>query len=312
MFWNEPNNKSHWDFLDVDPEWRLFSDMVVRAARAVRAVNPEVHRVLGGISPIDAGFIEKMQRQGVVDEMTALAVHGFPLDWNHWKLDEWPSKIAEIERVTTLPVWVSEVGVSTFGADEVQTFGVRRTAELLIGRAPRIHWYSLYDLPRDWPATTRHREAEGSSYYRHFYMGLVREDGSPKPALAEFARHTPEFGVCQWFHFNDHRLDDAVRWLRELGVRQLRTGLSWADYHRPGALDWFDRQMEALAEFDVTATFCFTPESCGIQPHHTSAPRNLEEFAEFCAAMVERYAPRSRARQTHPESELAGVAGSSS
>ena len=23
-------------------------------------------------------------------------------------------------------------------------------------------------------ATTRHREAEGSSYYRHFYMGLIR------------------------------------------------------------------------------------------------------------------------------------------
>ena len=56
-------------------------------------------------------------------------------------------------------MWVTEVGVSTFGAEEVQEFGLKRTADLLIGRAPRIHWYSLYDLPRAWPATTRHREA---------------------------------------------------------------------------------------------------------------------------------------------------------
>ncbi|TIP96984.1 MAG: beta-xylosidase, partial [Mesorhizobium sp.] len=72
-----------------------------------------------------------------------------------------------------LPVWVSEVGVSSFGAEEVQLWGLRRSAELLLGNAARVQWYSLYDLPREWGATTRHREAEGSSYYRHFYMGLL-------------------------------------------------------------------------------------------------------------------------------------------
>ena len=44
-------------------------------------------------------------------------------------LDEWPSKLDEIRSVTDLPVWVSEVGVSTFGAEEVQELGLRRTAE---------------------------------------------------------------------------------------------------------------------------------------------------------------------------------------
>ncbi len=77
--------------------------------------------------------------------------------------------------------------------------------------------------------------------------------------------------------------------MRRLGVTYLRTGLSWADSFRPNALDWFDRQMEALAEFDVTVTFCFTPEHRGIAPHHTSPPQVKEEFAEFCAAMVRRY-----------------------
>src|SRR4051812_13358572 len=164
MFWNEPNNKSHWAF-EVDPEWETFAAMVKLAADAVAAENPRLLRVLGGISPIDPLFIRRMTGFGVLEKLDVVAVHGFPLDWNLWQIHEWPAKLQEIHAVTHLPVWVSEVGVSTFGADEVQVFGLNRTAELLVGRAPRIHWYSLYDLPAAWGATTRHREAEGSSYY---------------------------------------------------------------------------------------------------------------------------------------------------
>lgn len=205
--------------------------------------------------------------------------------------------------MTDLPVWVSEVGISTFGAEEVQVWGLRRTAELLLGQTPRVQWYSLYDLPMAWGATTRHREAEGSSYYRHFYMGLLREDGSPKPALEEFARLTPGMGLVQWFHFEDPRLDEAVSWMKRLGVTYLRTGLSWADSFRPGALAWFDRQMEALADFDVTLTFCFTPEHRGLMPHHTSPPLVPDEFVRFCADMTARYAPAaSPSEQAHHRS----------
>jgi hypothetical protein len=48
--------------------------------------------------------------------------------------------------------------------------------------------------------------------------------------------------------------------------------------------------MSALEEFDVTLTFCFTPESSGVRSHHTSPPRSVDEFAEFCARMTRRYA----------------------
>ena len=294
MIWNEPNNKSHWDFA-IDPDWSAFAEMARLAGEAVAAENPRLPRVLGGISPIDPLFIQNMHGQGVLGHFDAVAVHGFPLDWNHWMLDEWPDQLKAIQGVTELPVWVSEVGVSSFGAEEVQEFGLRRTAKLLIGRSPRIHWYSLYDLPRAWPATTRHREAEGSSYYRHFYMGLLREDGSPKRALRQFTDYTPEMGICQWFHFEDPRLQDAVRWLRRLGIKYLRTGISWADFYRPNALAWFDRQMRALEEFEVTLTFCFTPEHRGVAPHYTSPPLVPKEFADFCAAMTRRYGAGSAA-----------------
>jgi beta-xylosidase len=288
MLWNEPNNLSHWDFT-IDPAWEQYARMVRLAGEAVRAERRGLTRVLGGTSPIDASFMHLLASKGALDEVDAVAIHGFPLDWNHWQLHEWPQRYAEIAAVVRHPVWISEVGVSSFGAEEVQEFGLRRTAELLTGLAPRVHWYSLFDLPKTWPATTRHREAEGSSYYRHFYMGLIREDGAPKLALRHFQALTPALGICQWFHFEDHRLDAAVRWMRELGVRYLRTGLSWADSYRPGWEAWFDRQMRALDEFQVTVTFCFTPEQRGVKPHHTSPPLHLEEFAEFCARMVRRY-----------------------
>lgn len=292
MIWNEPNNKSHWD-PELDPGWARYADMTIAAARAIREANPAVRRVLGGISPIDPVFLRNLEARGVLEHVDVVAVHGFPLDWNLWPIGEWPARLAEIRACVRQPVWVTEVGVSSFGAEEVQVWGIVRTAGLLTGECERVHWYSLYDLPRTWEATTRHKEAEGSSYYRHFHMGLLREDGTPKAAAELFGQYAAGMGLCQWFHFEDHRLEDAVRWMRRFGVRHLRTGLSWADSFRPNALDWFDRQMDALAEFEVTVTFCFTPEHRGLEPHHSSPPVDVNEFADFCAQMVERYCTKT-------------------
>jgi beta-xylosidase len=290
MLWNEPNNLSHWDF-KIDPDWKMFADMAILAAKSIRSMNPELPIVLGGISPIDPNFIQLMGSHGVLDAVDVVAIHGFPLDWNHWQVNEWPSKVDEIRALTKRPVWISEIGASSFGAEEVQLFGLRKMAELLLGKVDRIHWYSLYDLPATWVATTRHKEAEGSAYYRHYYMGLLKEDGSPKLA----ASHFPEgLGICQWFHFEDHRLDQAVDWLKKLNVRYLRTGLSWADSFRPNAIDWFDQQMNALETFETTLTLCFTPEHLGVAPHYTSPPKNPQDFADFAAWMISRYAPANR------------------
>ncbi|HZP62798.1 MAG TPA: beta-xylosidase [Terriglobales bacterium] len=292
MLWNEPNNLSHWDF-KLDPDWKKFAQMAILAARAIRKANPALKIALGGISPIDPNFIQLLGSHGVLDEVDIVAVHGFPLDWNHWSIHDWPEKIDEVRAITNKPVWVSEAGVSSFGAEEVQIFGMQKTAELLLPIVERVHWYSLFDLPAQWTATTRHKEAEGSAYYRHYYMGLIREDGSPKLAQPCFPS---ALGICQWFHFEDHRLESGVEWLRKLNVRYLRTGLSWADSYRQGAQDWFDRQMLALEPFTVTLTLCFTPEHLGEVPHHTSPPKHPEHFAQFAAWAVERYASSDRAK----------------
>jgi beta-xylosidase len=291
MLWNEPNNLSHWDF-KVDPEWKMFAELIHEGVRAIRDVNPELKIVLGGISPIDPNFLKLLSGYGVIDAVDMVAVHGFPLDWNHWKINEWPKKLDEVrEAIGDKPVWVSEAGASSFGADEVQAFGMKRTAELLLPLVERVHWYSLMDLPATWTATTRHKEAEGSAYYRHYYMGLFREDGSPKLAAEEF----PEgLGICQWFHYDDHRLDFAVEQLKKIGVKYLRTGVSWADWFRENSEVWFDRQMSAVDEFDTTMTLCFTPEHLGVVPHYTSPAKDPRQFGEFARWAVSRYAPLGR------------------
>ena len=296
VLWNEPNNLSHWNF-NLDPGWERFAELVKRGSTAIREVNPAMTVVLGGVSSCDCDFLRLMASYGVMEHVDAVGVHGFPLDWNHWQLAEWPDRVAEARDVTGKPIWVTEVGISSFGAEEVQEFGFRKTLQLLEDQVERVHWYSLFDLPPSWPAETRHKEAEGSSYYRHYYLGLVRDDGGEKLAVKWFPRDG-SVGFCQWFHFEDPRLDDAVEWMKAHGVTYLRTGLSWADSFRPNAWEWFDRQMEALKDFRVALTLCFTPAHLGLEEHHTSPPRDVEEFARFARAAMERYGRQSAAAAT--------------
>jgi beta-xylosidase len=65
-FWNEPNNKSHWDN-QLDPEWNTFAEMVKLASQAVTAENPALTRVLGGMSPIDTAFMKRLEERGVLE-----------------------------------------------------------------------------------------------------------------------------------------------------------------------------------------------------------------------------------------------------
>jgi beta-xylosidase len=294
VLWNEPNNLSHWNF-KLDPDWKRYADLVQLGSEAIRQVNPRMPVVLGGVSSC---FLRTMAGYGVMESVDVVGVHGFPLDWNHWQIEEWPDRIAEAKQVAGRPVWALEVGASSFGAEEVQKFGFQRTLALLRGRVQRIHRYSLFDLPPAWPAETRHKEAEGSAYYRHYYLGLVKSDGTPKMAAHEFPSDG-SVGLCQWFHFEDARLESAVQWMKNHGVQYLRTGLSWADAYRPGAEAWFDRMMAALEPFDVSLTLCFTPAHLGLEEHHTSPPRDNRDFADFARWAVERYAPKTDASLHH-------------
>ena len=65
-----------------------------------------------------------------------------------------------------------------------------------------------------------------TTWNRAEYLG--RDGHSLGKPLAE------RFGVCQWFHYEDYAsVELAIELFAELGLRHLRTGISWADFYRP-------------------------------------------------------------------------------
>ena len=311
MLWNEPNNLSHWN-RDLDPDWAIFAEMTCLAGQRLAEVAPGVTRVLGGLAPIDPGFVRNMIGRGIGEAVDVYAIHGFPLDWNRWHIDEWPERVSAVRAVAEgKPVWATEVGVSSFASTALQEWGADRTLQLLAPNVDRVYWYALMDLPECWEATTRHRDSEGSSYYRHFRMGLFDANGRPKPAVERLRPWIAEgVGMCEWVYWQENaRLERMVACLRELGVRKLRTGIGWADWWRPHALDWFDHVMRQLAPFDLTVTLCFTPAALGTRPHHTSPPVDVGAFADFCEAVVRRYAGQRRTTRAAEDHNVLLAAG---
>jgi CDP-paratose 2-epimerase len=97
-------------------------------------------------------------------------------------------------------------------------------------------------------------------------------------------------GVCQWFHYEDHAtLERAVALLRELGVRHLRTGVSWADYLRSGGKAWYDVLLPALAEFDVLLSVWHTPPSIAEGGTCAGPPLRLRDYADFIDVLITDY-----------------------
>lgn len=99
-----------------------------------------------------------------------------------------------------------------------------------------------------------------------------------------------KLAVCQWFHYEDYAaVDHAISLMLDLGVTHLRTGISWADYHRPNGRAWYDWQMKQLARFDVLLSIWHTPPSIAEGERCAGPPRRLRDYAEFCALMIHQY-----------------------
>lgn len=186
--WNEPNNRWKWDFPQYDPEWRKFGEMVGTAA--YWAQQRQVPTVLGGMIPVDPHWLALMKRWGAFPYLDVVAVHGFPGMWWddapnwEWYRDwhGWPHKIDQLRpHVEGRPIWVTETGFATVAHgtrhEALLDVQVQRLEDVIQCPAERIYWYSLIDLD---PA----REAiEGFHVDENeYHLGLVRSDGTPKPA----------------------------------------------------------------------------------------------------------------------------------
>jgi len=108
---------------------------------------------------------------------------------------------------------------------------------------------------------------------------------------ADFASELGRVGVVEWFRPGEHdRVESVLVGLAAVGVERLRTGVSWADYHREGGAAWYDWLLPRLArDVEVLPCFTYTPPSLGIEAKASSPPRDAKAYADFLDVIVGRH-----------------------
>jgi CDP-paratose 2-epimerase len=204
--WNEPNNKYKWDFLDKDPAWKKFGAMVGGAARV--AADRGKRTVLGGMIPVDPGWLELMRRYGALEHIDIVAIHAFPGMWWPWEgapcwdspetWRGWEEKLATIRpHVEGRPIWVTETGLATCDLEQQVTARLdaqtRALEDASRASAERLYWYSLIDLDPEREAIEGFHVDENE-----YHLGLCTYGGHRKPAwytMRELMRRLPDVTV---------------------------------------------------------------------------------------------------------------------
>jgi len=172
--WNEPNNLNDWDFR-IDHEWRLFADMIGKAAFWMKERGKKT--VLGGMCPTDPNWLRLMADAGVLAHIAAVALHGFPGTWTHDGLS-WRDHVRACREAVAGPgnrveFWITEAGYSTWRHDERGQVSI--LLDMLDAPVQRAYWYAWQDLDE--------RLASQEGFHvdeRHYHFGLVRTDGRDK------------------------------------------------------------------------------------------------------------------------------------
>ncbi len=106
-------------------------------------------------------------------------------------------------------------------------------------------------------------------------------------------------GISQSFPVGAHaEVERVVDLLHALGVRHVRTEISWALHHRPEGqawYEWYDWLLGALSDFETLVCVTDTPVELAEGRCPTSPPVRLESFADFVGTLVDRHGDRFEA-----------------
>lgn len=100
------------------------------------------------------------------------------------------------------------------------------------------------------------------------------------------------FGICQWIHYEDENtLENIIKEMGNLGLKHLRTGISWADFHRKDSEKWFDHMIKNLNRNNLELLICVwnTPPSISEGNCCSTPPRDLKDYADFIDLIIGRY-----------------------
>lgn len=98
----------------------------------------------------------------------------------------------------------------------------------------------------------------------------------------------PTVGLVEWFRPGEYEhVQQVLSDLKELGVTELRTGVSWADYYTDAGKEWYDWLIPALAkEVNVLPCFLYTPPSIAERPRTSAPPKVLKSYADFLDVFI--------------------------
>jgi hypothetical protein len=200
--WNEPNLWPWWPpIADAAAYVRLLADVgrgikrCDQAAEVVAAGLPNSHAWLG---PQVAEYLDAMYRAGARGTFDSLAIH--PYGSETWRVVD---QLREARAVASrygdpAPIWVTELGWGTGGPPTSITVSEARQADLLRATLAELHarreeigirgfvYYQWIDL---WAGGSN-----ADSLWHH--IGLLRADGTAKPALAAYLNTIGGLGLA--------------------------------------------------------------------------------------------------------------------
>jgi hypothetical protein len=188
--WNEPNFPFYWP---SGPDPAAYVRLLRATGDAIHSVDPGAKVVSAGLASSHGGvpfdrFVEGMYEHGAKAALDVFALHPYAADV--------PGVVNAAEHTRELlgrlghapPIWVTELGWATggpsspFTVDETEQAGRVRRALGELARKRRTLGLQgvVYFNWRDLPAP------RGGGDFFGFHTGLLREDGSAKPALKAF------------------------------------------------------------------------------------------------------------------------------
>ncbi|KAA9345578.1 SDR family NAD(P)-dependent oxidoreductase [Adhaeribacter soli] len=109
----------------------------------------------------------------------------------------------------------------------------------------------------------------------------------PLPASDNLKTAQP-VGLVEWFHVGEYdRVKQVLSDLKKLGVTELRTGISWADFYSEKGKEWIYWLIPELAkEVKLLPCFLYTPPSLAMKPRTSAPPVTPKAFADFLDVII--------------------------
>ena len=188
QIWNEPNIPFYWP---AGPNPAAYTALLQAASAAIKTADPGATIVTAGLNDSELGlklvpFLQGMYAAGARDSFDQLAVHPYA-PASDLVIDQLTAAVRELERAgDDARLLVTELGWATGGpAERALVVGEAGQAALIRSTTSRLSRLAdglrldgmFYFNWRDVSA------APGARDHWGLHTGLLRQDGSPKPAL---------------------------------------------------------------------------------------------------------------------------------